>query len=577
MPQGPFESRRLFRSWEVRVFVQKPQVSLRRAAQDSDHFEGPKNILKNWLASLYGREVAENNAADHSFTYHSNETHALEVEAGENSWAFRALHPGSDGRLHVTEASLARRTGRRRGDQTRVELHITQNAVLAAGETYAPPYFASFLPSLAAEYRLLDSGVPLTTHVQTMRNKTEAERTLALVDSEQRRQPVIVFVPPTTANAADVADYNQYVMPIVRYLAGAMGGLAHIVAVPRASDVPQTTEARRDMAEMLRVVAAREGVGRLEPGTFHVYGPGNPIGTFFTMQNAVGGRPGHWPGFQTHLQNGVAALSYQSPPSTSPFLRVRTTGAPDGQPLSEDDILNGLTRIEQVIQDAEASRAQGLNLGHEGADRMEGTIAELSEFRRLSKNPEFDTYFDEMERTAAGLRRVFRATAYGITTTYEQKYSAIADWVEKNYADRLVLPQTLINTLSNADPGKVYRDFELVIAGLQELATNYYASRITTGKVAALHRQRFQERLRELRLQDTRSLGNSPSRQDLEAHTVKIEDDYIFLARHLGRGPPRTDERAVLRIYYSWDEPRRRVVVGHLPTHLTTSMTARIT
>lgn len=60
---------------------------------------------------------------------------------------------------------------------------------------------------------------------------------------------------------------------------------------------------------------------------------------------------------------------------------------------------------------------------------------------------------------------------------------------------------------------------------------------------------------------------------------AKLGDPYFirlggrrFLDTHLGKGSARDPTvRPTLRIYFCWDEDKRRVVIGHMPSHLPTS------
>jgi hypothetical protein len=175
------------------------------------------------------------------------------------------------------------------------------------------------------------------------------------------------------------------------------------------------------------------------------------------------------------------------------------------------------------------------------------------------------------------MRHAFTASAYGITKPYEEKYQAIAGWVEEHYADKVVLPSSLASALRNPKPENYYRDVNLVYAAVELLATHYYSSRVSEAERAQFHLRIYMDRLKELGLEDTRSLvGKLSSKAVIQGHTVSLGSDKIYLERHLGRGVSLNSHDA-LRLYYAWDAGRQRVVIGHMTSHLRNMATPKIT
>jgi len=131
-------------------------------------------------------------------------------------------------------------------------------------------------------------------------------------------------------------------------------------------------------------------------------------------------------------------------------------------------------------------------------------------------------------------------------------------WADEN-ADRIViLPRAIAHARKSP-----YADPDLVYEGLELLAHTY---RLV--KLSKLPRDELKAQADRLGL----SLGGSiePSRAGGPAEAeyfVAYEGRRRFLEHHIGRGVAR-DEALTMRIYFFWCERTARVVVGHLPGHL---------
>jgi hypothetical protein len=90
-------------------------------------------------------------------------------------------------------------------------------------------------------------------------------------------------------------------------------------------------------------------------------------------------------------------------------------------------------------------------------------------------------------------------------------------------------------------------------------------------KRGEVSRAEFDEACRTLGVTLTQSGEFSASRYASE-YTVQYGKQRRVLDMHLKRGTSR-DAAKCLRVYWFYDQERERVVIGHLPGHLTTSFT----
>jgi hypothetical protein len=75
-----------------------------------------------------------------------------------------------------------------------------------------------------------------------------------------------------------------------------------------------------------------------------------------------------------------------------------------------------------------------------------------------------------------------------------------------------------------------------------------------------------------LKLSEARSISESRLGEQGEEYYVNhpfLAGKRVFLEDHLRRGADR-DPRNTLRVYFAWDRQEQLVIVGWLPSHLTT-------
>ena len=136
-------------------------------------------------------------------------------------------------------------------------------------------------------------------------------------------------------------------------------------------------------------------------------------------------------------------------------------------------------------------------------------------------------------------------------------YQELPKWVEAAFPDRLVLSAKA----QRAVKASTYHDVGTVCDALELLALHYVDMRRNGG------REQFEQSLQALRLKDEAIAANPDRLRKDPQYWCKHEGRPVFVDRHLKKGNSR-EPRECLRIYYAWDEDARKVVVGHLTTHL---------
>lgn len=137
----------------------------------------------------------------------------------------------------------------------------------------------------------------------------------------------------------------------------------------------------------------------------------------------------------------------------------------------------------------------------------------------------------------------------------------LGEWAADN-ADRIVV---LPRAISEAKKSP-YEDHALVYRCLDLLANEY-----TQTKTGQCDRFAFKERADQMGLEYGGSVEPSVAGgTKSEQYFIRWRGRRRFLDQHLTHGNAR-NPRYCLRIYFTWDEDDKRVIVGWLPSHLATS------
>ncbi len=165
----------------------------------------------------------------------------------------------------------------------------------------------------------------------------------------------------------------------------------------------------------------------------------------------------------------------------------------------------------------------------------------------------------ELRGRIAFLEQALTARGIEETIEYPSRYEDVEEWVARHLADRLTLLSRAVRSLKKA----VFENLPLLCDCLTLLAGPYRDM-----KRGDVTRAAFDEGCARLGVTLTQSGDFSASRYGNE-YTVQYGKERRVLDLHLKRGTSR-DPAKCLRLYFFYDDVRARVVVGHLPSHLTT-------
>jgi hypothetical protein len=224
------------------------------------------------------------------------------------------------------------------------------------------------------------------------------------------------------------------------------------------------------------------------------------------------------------------------------------------QKLYEAEIANYKNQINEALNQA---------VEHEQAALR--AVEEREDYRATN-----DYLLHEVSRLK---RRVSNATGKSVDVEppIPTSFSEMGGWVKKHLSGQIVVAERALREAKKSD----FEDKELVYRSLLLLANEYRDMRMALpGDLAP--KLDFENKCRALKL-DLPSGAISDSRigEQGEQYLLPWPPDSIYKRRldlHIGRGTSK-QTRHTLRIYFFWDDERRFVVVGWLPSHLDTRTT----
>lgn len=176
-----------------------------------------------------------------------------------------------------------------------------------------------------------------------------------------------------------------------------------------------------------------------------------------------------------------------------------------------------------------------------------------------------DALRKENEQLRRQKQEGFVVAAAQSTCPIPQSLDELADWANQYFPDRLEIAKRAITAARKSN----YRDVELVYKSLIMMAREYYDA-IFDGSPEA--RANYLQKAEDLRVDicQTFTRGIVHGRY-ADSYYVNGVSGRQLMDLHLRKGESR-DPAACLRIYFSTDTARRRLVVGHLPSHLTSTL-----
>jgi hypothetical protein len=486
-----------------------------------------------WLAEKGVRNLPEHARDGAPFEIDATEGVPVVVEAFDNVWGVRFDTPDKDvlGRLWRSEIIVGTLEGR---------------ACVAVGVTAISPNagvpMKSEVPRLVKRLLerpgLRDGGARLLSTARRVETDAEVDDLVALLEHHERSTPVHVV---------SEAQVDEGLLD-AQLLARGLEGIGHVVSLSE----PAT-----------RLLAARVGGGLDVHGrAMRTYQPG-----FASRSAVVTGHPVTTEAWVAQRFGGVHDFLAD--------LKQKTLeGSTRGSDLERH--LPTFARVRHWANERRLEEARKENLGAKDlvalyAESTKSLTAELKEneakmealqLRQLEVEEELDEALNESRQLRGRisfLEKALKARSGPEPMEYPRSYDEVSDWVARHLSDSVVLLSRAERSLKKA----VFDNLRFMCDCVSLLAGPYREMRRGTMERAA-----FDAACAALGVMLTKS-GDSSTQVYAREYEVAYEKTRRTLDLHLKRGASR-DPTKCLRIYFFYDEATERVVIGHLPSHLTT-------
>lgn len=455
---------------------------------------------------------------------------SIETE-GSSLWSLRADDPDKSvaGRIWSTEVSLGRPKG---SEQILLGVRLLVNSTEA--ELAIEPSVPGLVLQIADRCDLLDGPVPVSTRPHYAESDEHADMLIHWLLSEARRLPIIV------ATGDERSKFPNAPLIDVDILAKALCGLAHVVSLP-ANLTYKLTDA---LGKRLAVFH----------GGARIYHPGLEISADardhrLYLGTALATGPA---AVVSEIRSGIARESLRRTRlghDVLPFAAVRSAasrlqqskqiaeGGSDTEQLTSANKRNDALELEVKSLRSEADQALELSL--QEANRAEDAEKQLA------------SAWARIEQLEAGLK------ASGTAAVEESEpadWKEFVEWCDSNFSSRLSLASAARRALRKPD----FEDIGLAVRCVRWLAIEA-RDRFLNGGGSLANISIFE------------GVTNAPCGAD--EYSFEFQARRLLADWHIKNGGNTRQPERCLRIYYTFDEISRQIVISDMPAHRRTGAT----
>ena len=512
-------------------------------------FEAAKSKILKWLSN---KGFAVTNPSSNTHVELPSGEVSIETD-GQSVWAMRF-----DDRKSMEEGAIWRVEATLLGKGSPA---ISLRLVQIRSTEDAPPPVASGVPSVVAsiakEVGLHDAGVPLLNTAVRLAGEGHAPWLTGLLLNAQRSQPVIVVsskekVKPDTS---------------VDRLAARLAGVAHVVCIDSALSDRITRSFGRDRSVYGNAVRLyrpgftaeaeqyQHSVWVLKSGQVPTWISNDIFEEACAISLEVGDLEERAPSFQM-VRNHLSEQRFASTEQRLATLRQQAENIAS----SKDEQIDKLQAIHLELESALAEyKAKNIEL----TDQAEQLGGELQSIRRERNEAREEVRQLRYQLNNQWVDEPPLEGHMANDSYYPETWDELEDWVDIYGEDKLVLhPQA-----AKAARKSPFKDIQLAYRAMEYLV-RYYIPMRTRDKDDMLAYQNSQQALAELGLEES-DVGTA---QDIKRYKQEYKRQYdgreVTLDRHLKSGVGFGGDFQ-FRLYFYYDVEATKVVIGHMPTHLT--------
>jgi hypothetical protein len=523
--------------------------------------EAAKAVVHAWLRDDKGVALPDQVPDEYQLDWPAG---SIITDASDTIWTLRFddLDQSMPGRIWRTEVVVARHE-----EHALCSVRLVRISPPGQDRAFESVSIPRVVGRLAAAIGLEDAGLPLRPGFWHCASIESVQALVALLRNPARAQPVLVVTTPDSAWMGDAGDS--------RSLAGRLSGAVHLVMLDPGMAFALTREIGRELAVFGD--AAR------------IYRPGFTTDDDGSANPVIVRRPDAPPrGVIARLVQQAAKISasHASDDDVPTFALARTLIAQSRRqaravfalPMDTTVDAGGLRgtttalrEIEEKLVAAQEERAaweqrlydyEAVSKSRldELASVREGLLEELERLRRA--NWHLRSVNEQLRQDLVD-RQGQTTHAVPIPESLDE----IEAWAASYLGEDVIITGKAVRAAKKSD----HDNPKLVYETLLMLRDHYVPMRIdrTDDNVAA-----YQARCLELGVEISGTGRAVDDHRYKDAYRARWRNQTYKLDLHVSGSSSRDTTRA-LRVYFAWDEVAGAVVVGHLPTHLTSSLTAR--
>ena len=487
------------------------------ASKQREAFEQASDVVYEWARRKFSKTAVDLPGKKKTFdrTYEKEELGVL-YDSANLQFALHCVEAEDwkDACRLTTDVRISRS-----GRQVLFAVRQMQASAAPCGGS-VPAVCPAFVEQIIREVGLSD-GIPITLEPHLLRAEYQVDSFVTFLQNPFRKMPVILLTPCTASSGGRQETYLLDPAQMARDLIG----VAHVF------------EIKADVNGYLT-----EKIGRIL-SAFH-----GAVRTYY-------------PGFSLN-----EAECYRHPMMTTENIKLRET-------VETEDPFLCLHEIEASVQ---SCRAQTPIVWDDYNIRFYLEIQpKQTRIQRTEPAVQKENAGESQEKTVArvpkkpkaqsAVNRIQRTSSHSYPLPSHVNYENLSSWINSYFSDRLILHQRAIRSLKKA----TFADVVLVYRCLELLATSYYDYR--TGKI---DRKDFEQACRAIHpgLTEAASITEKSAGEQKDTYYVRYHKKKRMMERHLRKGTQR-EGRYCLRIYFFWDNERKKTVICDLPNHLRTTKT----
>ncbi len=418
---------------------------------------------------------------------------------------------------------------------------------IARGEN--PEYDRSiptFARDVIASCDVRMDGRKVTLSPWIIDTEDEVDQLIDLLRSDNRTADVIVLSLPEDSN--DLSDELISSDRLARDLAGA----AHVVVISGQAAFKLSDRVGREFSVFNQAVRTyRPG---FDPDTEAPFA--HPLGLAERIRNWDGGLDA----YRRFISSEVLRRTVEGPDALKrlpSFAEAKRTAAELRRRIAKQ---SGSSN-DELLALAEDEIAQlKRDLASQGQES--GELLEVAEAEREAAVAEVLRLQGTLYHLQQRLRSLEAAGGDSTDVPIPNDLDELEQWAATHLAGNVELHNRALRGAKDSE----YEDVSVIYHALLLLRDHYVPMRRQGG---AELKQAFDQRCQELGIEEQQSFSGNRAGEQGDTYFIRMGHRRVELDRHLKKGNSR-EPRYCFRLYFFWDDTTSQVVVGWLPSHLST-------